>query len=65
MYTSLSKIPGNQVNSNNEPNNHVLIIYLPPMGTNLFLNNSAKLWENLRMPTKECMLALNPQDFQG
>jgi hypothetical protein len=52
MYTSLSKMHGNQVNSNSEPNNHVPIIYLPPMGTNLLLNTSAKLWENLRMPAK-------------
>jgi hypothetical protein len=52
MYTSLSKMLGNQVNSNSEPNNHVPIIYLPPMGTNFLLNTSAQLWENLRMPTK-------------
>ena len=52
MYTSLSKMPGNQVNSNFEPNNHVSIIYLPLMGTNLLLNTSAKLWENLRMSAK-------------
>jgi hypothetical protein len=43
MYTSLSKMYGNQVNSNSEPNNHVPIIYLSHVGTNLLLNTNAKL----------------------
>jgi hypothetical protein len=52
MYTSLSKMYGNQVNSNSEPSNHVLIIYLSHVRTNLLLNTNAKLWENLRMPAQ-------------
>jgi hypothetical protein len=34
----LSQMHGNQVNSNSEPNNHVPIIYLSLMRTNLLLN---------------------------
>jgi hypothetical protein len=52
MYTSLSNLYGNYVNSNSDPNNHVPIIYLSHVGTDLLLNTSAKLWENLRVPTK-------------
>jgi hypothetical protein len=54
---------GNQANFAFEQNNHVPIIYLPLMGTNLLLNTSAKLWENLRMPTKIVHVGSYPARF--